>query len=77
MRARADEINRQPSKFAPQKEKGFSKDYEKDMKNPIKSPKFRQTCGQQKTADFVENIEKQPKTSQNSLFSAVFGRSGG
>ena len=38
------------------KEKGFSKDYEKAMKNPIKSQKIRRTCGQLKTSNFVENI---------------------
>ena len=41
---------------AESKEKGFSKDYEKAMENPIKSEKIRQTCGQLKTADFVKNI---------------------
>ena len=43
---RADEINRQPSKIVSEEEKGFSKDYEKDMKNPIESQKIRRTCGQ-------------------------------
>jgi len=42
--------------IAESKEKGFSKDYEKDMKNPIKSPKIRRTCGQLKISDFVKNI---------------------
>ena len=45
------------------------------MKKPIKSPKIRRTCGQLKTSDFVKIYRKQPKTSQNSLFSAAFGRS--
>ena len=42
--------------IAESKEKGFSKDYEKAMKNPIKSQKIRRTCGQLKTSNFVENI---------------------
>ena len=37
-------------------EKEFSKDYEKDMKNPIKRQKIRRTYGQLKKSDFVENI---------------------
>ena len=58
IRARADEINRQPSKFASQKAKkrDFQKDREKGMKQSNKNRKIRQTCGQLKTADFVENI---------------------
>jgi len=47
---------------AESKEKGFSKYYEKDMKNSIKIPKFRQTCGQLKKADFVENIKKNSRS---------------
>ena len=42
------------------------------MKNPIKSEKIRRTCGQPKTVDFVKIYRKTAKTSQNSLFSAVF-----
>ena len=74
IRTRADQGG-QPSKIESQKAKkrDFQKDWEKAMKNPIKSQKIRRTCGQLKTADFYgKHIEKQPKTSQNSLFSAVF-----
>jgi len=48
----------QPSKIESQKAKkrDFQNDREKAMKNPIKSLKIRQTCGQLKKADFVENI---------------------
>ena len=59
---RADENQSSALKIcvAESKEKGFSKDYEKAMKNPIKSPKIRRTCGQLKTSDFCGKcIEKQ------------------
>ena len=40
------------------KRKGIFKDYEKDMKNPIKSPKIRRACGQLKATDFVKGLRK-------------------
>ena len=74
-KARADEKQSSALKncVAESKEKGFSKDYEKDMKNPIKKPKNQANMWSTENRRFCEKyIEKQPKTSQNSLFSAVF-----
>ena len=46
------------------------------MKNPIKSPKIRQTCGQLKTSDFVKNIQKNSrKQVKIACFRLIFGRS--
>ena len=72
---RADENQSSALKIcvAVSKEKGFSKDYEKDMKNPIKKRKNKANMWSTENIRFCgKYIEKQPKTSQNSLFSAVF-----
>ena len=45
---------------------------EKSNKKPLKNQKIRQVCGQLKKPNLLKYIEKQPKTSQNNLFSAVF-----
>ena len=42
------------------------------MKQQSKGLKLGQTCGHPKIAIFVQKYKKQPKTSQNSLFLAVF-----
>jgi hypothetical protein len=51
-------MNRQPSKFASQKAKkrDYQNNREKAMKKSNMNQKTRRTCGQLKTADFVENI---------------------
>jgi len=50
--------NRQPSKFESQKAKkrDYQNNREKAMKKSNMNQKTRQTCGQLKKADFVENI---------------------
>jgi len=58
IRARTDENQSSALKncVGGNKEKGFSKGLRKSHEKSNKKPKNRQTCGQPKTADFVENI---------------------
>jgi hypothetical protein len=44
----------------------------KSNKKPLKNQKTSQVCGQLKKPNLLKIYRKQPKISQNSLFSAVF-----
>ena len=55
------------------KEKGFSKELRKSNEKSNKKPKNQANMWSTENSRFCgKYIEKQPKTSQNSLFSAVF-----
>jgi len=60
-------------RIALSKEKGFSKGLRKSHEKSNKKPKNQANMWSTENIRFCEKyIEKQPKTSQNSLFSAAF-----